>query len=127
MQKEVLDPSAPALTYLEIMHRMLRTPCEPDASDFILLRDSRPPPISVWMQSFPAELLCILQLPKRLARRLMDLQFLPHIVVTNPHIRRVYNAYHHAFDTLRQMPEVKYTSERCLTLSCLLRRLHAAS
>ena len=111
MQKEVLEPSALALTYLKIMHRMLRTPCKPDASDFILPRDSRPPPISVWMHSFPAELLCMLQLPKRLARRLMDLQFLPHIVVTNPHIRRVYNAYHHAFDTLRQMPEVRDTSQ----------------
>ena len=53
----------------------------------------------------------MLQLPKRLARRLMDLQFLPHIVVTNPHIRRVYNAYHHAFDTLRQMPEVRHTPQ----------------
>lgn len=30
------------------------------------------------------------QLPKRLARRLMDLQFLPHILVKNPHIKRVY-------------------------------------
>lgn len=30
-----------------------------------------------------------MQLPKRLARRLMDLQFLPHIVVTNPFIKRV--------------------------------------
>lgn len=47
----------------------------------------------------------LLQLPKRLARRLMDLQFLPYIVVTNPYIKRVYNAYHHAFNTLRQMPE----------------------
>jgi [3-methyl-2-oxobutanoate dehydrogenase (acetyl-transferring)] kinase len=46
------------------------------------------------------------QLPKRLARRLMDLQFLPYIVVTNPHIKRVYDAYHHAFNTLRSMPEV---------------------
>ena len=36
----------------------------------------------------------------------MDLQFLPYIVVTNPYIKRVYNAYHHAFHTLRQMPEV---------------------
>lgn len=31
-----------------------------------------------------------MQLPKRLARRLMDLQFLPHILVKNPHIKRVY-------------------------------------
>ena len=67
------------------------------------------------------------QLPKRLARRLMDLQFLPHIVVTNPHIRRVYNAYHHAFDTLRQMPEVRHTPQNDFSPSesrCKL--LHAA-
>lgn len=42
-----------------------------------------------------------MQLPKRLARRLMDLQLLPYIVVTNPHIKRVYNCYFHAFNTLR--------------------------
>ena len=47
-----------------------------------------------------------MQLPKRLARRLMDLQFLPYIVVTNPHIKRVYDAYYHAFNTLRNMPQV---------------------
>eukprot|EP00873_Tetraselmis_striata_P016162 jgi/Tetstr1/436426/TSEL_025256.t1 len=41
------------------------------------------------------------ELPRRLARRLMDLQLLPYIVVTNPHIRRVYDAYYHAFQTLR--------------------------
>ena len=29
------------------------------------------------------------ELPKRLARRLMDLQLLPYIVVTNPYIRKV--------------------------------------
>lgn len=47
---------------------------------------------------------CWLQLPKRLARRLMDLQFLPYIVVTNPHIKRVYESYYHAFSTLRALP-----------------------
>ena len=36
-----------------------------------------------------AWLLAVLQLPKRLARRLMDLQFLPHLVVINPHIKKV--------------------------------------
>lgn len=36
----------------------------------------------------------------------MDLQFLPYIVVTNPHIKRVYDAYYHAFNTLRSMPQV---------------------
>lgn len=42
------------------------------------------------------------ELPKRLARRLLDLQLLPFIVVNNPHIKRVYNAYFHAFEMLRQ-------------------------
>jgi len=31
------------------------------------------------------------QLPRRLARRLVDLQLLPHVVVSNPHIQRVYH------------------------------------
>ena len=43
----------------------------------------------------------------------MDLQFLPYIVVTNPYIKRVYNAYHHAFNTLRQMPEVSPQRHAC--------------
>ncbi|BDA46288.1 [3-methyl-2-oxobutanoate dehydrogenase [lipoamide]] kinase [Coccomyxa sp. Obi] len=51
------------------------------------------------------------ELPKRLARRLMDLQFLPYIVVTNPHIKRVYDAYYHAFNTLRNMPQVQTSAE----------------
>ncbi|CAL5227736.1 g10752 [Coccomyxa viridis] len=62
------------------------------------------------------------ELPKRLARRLMDLQFLPYIVVTNPYIKRVYNAYHHAFNTLRQMPEVQ-TREDNEQLTSVLQRL----
>lgn len=37
------------------------------------------------------------QLPKRLARRLLDLQLLPYIVVTNPHIKKVYNQYYISF------------------------------
>ncbi|EIE24046.1 alpha-ketoacid dehydrogenase kinase [Coccomyxa subellipsoidea C-169] len=51
------------------------------------------------------------ELPKRLARRLMDLQFLPYIVVTNPHIKRVYDAYYHAFNTLRNMPQVQTAAD----------------
>lgn len=46
------------------------------------------------------------ELPRRLARRLLDLQLLPYVVVSNPHIKRVYHAYWHAFDTLRRLPEV---------------------
>lgn len=31
---------------------------------------------------------------------------LRYIVVTNPHIKRVYNAYYHAFEVLRKHPRV---------------------
>jgi hypothetical protein len=54
------------------------------------------------------------ELPRRLARRLFDLQLLPHIVVTNPHVTRVYHAYYHAFEVLRQLPPVR----------CLQAQLH---
>ncbi len=63
-----------------------------------------------------------LQLPKRLARRLMDLQFLPYIVVTNPHIKRVYDSYQHAFETLHNLPQVK-TVEQNAEFTVLLKRL----
>ncbi|CAI5990885.1 unnamed protein product [Closterium sp. NIES-65] len=36
----------------------------------------------------------------QLAKRLMDLQFLPHIVVINPHIKQVYDSYRQAFGML---------------------------
>lgn len=63
-----------------------------------------------------------MQLPKRLARRLMDLQFLPYIVVTNPHIKKVYDSYRHAFDTLHNLPQVK-TMEQNADFTILLKRL----
>mmetsp|Transcript_19272 Transcript_19272/g.34834 ORF Transcript_19272/g.34834 Transcript_19272/m.34834 type:complete len:588 (-) Transcript_19272:185-1948(-) len=47
------------------------------------------------------------ELPIRLARRLLDLQLLPYIVVTNPHIKRVYNQYYVSFETLRRFPAIK--------------------
>nr|AAV41811.1 pyruvate dehydrogenase kinase-like protein [Chlamydomonas incerta] len=47
------------------------------------------------------------ELPKRLARRLLDLQLLPYIVVTNPHIKKVYNQYYVSFETLRRVPTIK--------------------
>ena len=62
------------------------------------------------------------QLPKRLARRLMDLQFLPYIVVTNPHIKRVYDSYQHAFETLHNLPQVR-TVEQNAEFTILLKRL----
>lgn len=62
------------------------------------------------------------ELPRRLARRLLDLQLLPHIVVTNPHITRVYHAYYHAFEVLRQLPPVSSPSDNASFCS-LIRRL----
>lgn len=47
------------------------------------------------------------ELPKRLARRLLDLQLLPYIVVTNPHIKKVYNQYYVSFETLRRVPTIR--------------------
>lgn len=77
--------------------------------------------LAIWR---PAEcdLSLVLQLPKRLARRLMDLQFLPYIVVTNPHIKRVYDSYQHAFETLHNLPQVR-TVEQNAEFTTLLKRL----
>ena len=52
----------------------------------------------------------------------MDLQFLPYIVVTNPHIKKVYDSYRHAFDTLHNLPQVK-TMEQNADFTILLKRL----
>lgn len=79
-------------------------------------------PVMTVLISLFANCTCIVQLPKRLARRLMDLQFLPYIVVTNPHIKKVYDSYHHAFDTLHQMPPVQ-TIEQNADFTVLLKRL----
>ncbi len=47
------------------------------------------------------------ELPLRIARRLLDLELLPHIVVTNPHIRSVYDGYRRSFDAFRSFPTVR--------------------
>ena len=52
----------------------------------------------------------------------MDLQFLPYIVVTNPHIKKVYDSYQHAFETLHNLPKVK-TVEQNAEFTVLLKRL----
>ena len=52
----------------------------------------------------------------------MDLQFLPYIVVTNPHIKKVYDSYQHAFETLHNLPPVK-TVEQNAEFTILLKRL----
>ena len=43
----------------------------------------------------------------RLAHRLRDMQTLPFVVVTNPHISYVYELYYKAFETLRRVDEIK--------------------
>lgn len=39
--------------------------------------------------------------------RIRDMQKLPYVVVTNPHMSHVYDLYYKAFDTLRKVPEIK--------------------
>ena len=62
------------------------------------------------------------ELPRRLARRLLDLQFLPYIVVINPNIKRVYNSYYNAFQTLRNLEDVR-DEEANREFTVLLKRL----
>ena len=47
------------------------------------------------------------ELPTRLAHRLRDMQTLPFIVVTNPHMSHVYDLYYKAFEKLRRVREIK--------------------
>ncbi|KAL8783226.1 MAG: hypothetical protein Q9213_004790 [Squamulea squamosa] len=47
------------------------------------------------------------ELPTRLAHRLRDMQTLPYVVVTNPHMSHVYELYYKAFETLRKVREIK--------------------
>ncbi|KAF8460665.1 branched-chain alpha-ketoacid dehydrogenase [Kalaharituber pfeilii] len=47
------------------------------------------------------------ELPIRIAHRIRDMQKLPYVVVTNPHMSHVYDLYYKAFETLRKVPEVK--------------------
>ena len=43
----------------------------------------------------------------RIAHRLRDMQQLPYVVVTNPHISQVYDLYYNAFDQFRKLKEIK--------------------
>ena len=47
----------------------------------------------------------------RIAHRLRDMQTLPFVVVTNPHISHVYELYYKAFETLRRVDEIKTVEE----------------
>lgn len=43
----------------------------------------------------------------RLSHRIRDMQTLPYVVVTNPHISQVYELYYKAFESLRKVREIK--------------------
>ncbi|TGZ79486.1 alpha-ketoacid dehydrogenase kinase [Ascodesmis nigricans] len=47
------------------------------------------------------------ELPTRIAHRIRDMEKLPYVVITNPHLSYVYDMYYEAFDTLRKIPNVK--------------------
>ena len=51
------------------------------------------------------------EIPTRLSHRLRDLQTLPYIVITNRHMKHVFDLYHKGFDVLRRFPEVKTVEE----------------
>ncbi len=51
------------------------------------------------------------ELPTRLAHRLRDMQTLPFVVVTNPHMSHVYDLYYKAFEKLRRVREIKTTED----------------
>lgn len=61
------------------------------------------------------------ELPTRLAHRLREMQSLPYIVVTNPHLSHVYELYYASFESFRKVPAVN-TLEDNENLCKVLRR-----
>ncbi|KAI1876572.1 hypothetical protein JX265_004098 [Neoarthrinium moseri] len=64
------------------------------------------------------------ELPTRIAHRIRDMQRLPYVVVTNPHISDVYDLYYNAFDMFRRVKEIKTLEENerfCQEIARMLR------
>ncbi|KAI2471891.1 alpha-ketoacid dehydrogenase kinase [Annulohypoxylon bovei var. microspora] len=64
------------------------------------------------------------ELPTRIAHRIRDMQRLPYVVVTNPHISDVYELYYTAFDTFRRIKEIKTLEDNerlCKEIAKMLR------
>ncbi|GKT49222.1 [Pyruvate dehydrogenase (acetyl-transferring)] kinase 2, mitochondrial [Colletotrichum spaethianum] len=64
------------------------------------------------------------ELPTRIAHRIRDMQQLPYVVVTNPHIKEVYELYNNAFDTFRKIKEIKNLEDNekfCQIISGMLK------
>ncbi|RAL66438.1 hypothetical protein DID88_006129 [Monilinia fructigena] len=63
------------------------------------------------------------ELPTRLAHRIRDMQTLPYVVVTNPHMSQVYELYYKAFENFRRVHEIKTlvdNDELCKIISSTL-------
>lgn len=61
----------------------------------------------------------------RLAHRIRDMQSLPYVVVTNPHISQVYELYYSAFEAFRRVREIKTLKDNenfCKTMNETLRQ-----
>ncbi|KAK0635235.1 branched-chain alpha-ketoacid dehydrogenase kinase [Bombardia bombarda] len=64
------------------------------------------------------------ELPTRIAHRIRDMQRLPYVVVTNPHVNEVYDLYYNAFDTFRKVKEIKTLEDNdrfCETIRATLK------
>ena len=64
------------------------------------------------------------ELPTRIAHRIRDMQQLPYVVVTNPHINEVYDLYYNAFDTFRKVKDIKTVEDNdrfCKTIRSMLK------
>ncbi|KAF6837043.1 serine threonine-protein kinase [Colletotrichum musicola] len=64
------------------------------------------------------------ELPARIAHRIRDMQQLPYVVVTNPHIKEVYELYNNAFETFRKVKEIKTLDDNekfCRIISQMLK------
>jgi len=67
---------------------------------------------------------CALLTKHRLAHRLRDMQTLPYVVVTNPHISHVYELYYKAFETMRRVREIRTVEDNdkyCAVISGTLK------
>ncbi|KAI1768699.1 alpha-ketoacid dehydrogenase kinase [Hypoxylon sp. FL1150] len=65
------------------------------------------------------------ELPTRIAHRIRDMQRLPYVVVTNPHISDVYELYYTAFDSFRRIKEIKTTEDNDRLCKEISKMLHA--
>ncbi|AEO63312.1 uncharacterized protein THITE_2108382 [Thermothielavioides terrestris NRRL 8126] len=64
------------------------------------------------------------ELPTRIAHRIRDMQQLPYVVVTNPHLNEVYDLYYTAFDTFRKVKDIKTLEDNdrfCKTIRAMLK------